>query len=61
MWASSILVSLLACMREQFEGPYKTKNAPVVLAAYGGYFLVPILLVIRMAFSPAFGSKEKLS
>ena len=61
MWAWGVFLTVLPCIREQLEGPYKTKEVPVILVAYGGYLAVPIFLMIRMAFSPAFGSdKEKL-
>ena len=47
-------------MREQIEGPYKTNNLPVIIAAYGGYIAVPVLVMIRVALTPVFGSgKEK--
>ena len=61
MWAWGTFLTLLPCIREQLQGPYKTKDVPVVLVAYGAYVAVPIFLMIRMAFSPVFGSgKEKL-
>ena len=59
MWAWGLLLSLLACMREQIEGPYKTDNVPVIVAAYGGYILIPVLVMIRMAWSPVFSSNKK--
>lgn len=62
MWAWGMVLTLLACIREQIEGPYKTNNVPVIVAAYGGYIAIPVLVMIRMFFSPVFcSSKKKLS
>ena len=61
MWAWGMFLVLLACIREELVGPYKTSNVPVVLAAYGGYVAVPLLLMLRMASAPVFGNKEKAS
>ena len=65
MWSWGMFLILLACIREQIAGPYKTSNIPVVLGAYGGYIVIPVLLMLRMAstpvFSPAADGKEKSS
>ena len=60
MWSWGLLLTLLACIREQLVGPYKTDNVPVIMAAYGGYVAIPVLLMIRMYPSPAF-AKQKTS
>lgn len=60
MWAWGMVLILLACIREQVEGPYKTSNVTVILVAYGGYIIVPLLLMIRMVSTPVFQTgKEK--
>ena len=62
MWAWGMFLVLLACIREQLEGPYKTSNLPVIAAAYGGYIIIPLLVMVRMASTPAFCTdKEKLT
>lgn len=66
MWSWGMFLILLACIREQIAGPHKTSNLPVVLGAYGGYIVIPVLLMLRMASTPVFSpddddGKEKSS
>lgn len=62
MWAWGLLLGMLAIAREQLEGPYKTENIAVIAAAYGGYAIIPVLVMIRVARAPVFhDTKQKKS
>ena len=62
MWAWGMFLVLPACIREQMVGPYKTSNPAAIIAVYGGYMVVPVLIMIRVAFTPVFHTgKQKLT
>lgn len=61
MWAWGMLLVLLACIREQMEGPYKTDNPAVIIPVYGGYIVIPVLVMIRVAPTPVFDAGKQKS
>ena len=49
-----MLLSMLVIIREQLYGPYPTKNLPLFFIAYGGYLIMPIVVMLRVARLPLF-------
>ena len=58
MWAYGVLLTMVLVMKEELYGSYPTKHALLFLAAYGGYVLVPIMVMLRVSRSPDFGTSS---
>ena len=46
-------------VREQLYGPYPTKNIQMFFLAYGGYILMPLTVMLRVAWTPVFKTNPK--
>ncbi len=46
-------------VREQLFGEHATKDVKIFLAAYGGYIMVPIIVLLRVASTPLFSDTKK--
>ena len=49
---------MVVILREEIYGPYAAKNLTLILLGYGGYVIMPILVMIRVAQAPVFSSKD---
>ena len=58
MWGTVLVFSLLVIIHEQLWGPYPTKSIKWFIIAYGGYLLVPLLVIVRVIKTPLFPNKE---
>ena len=47
---------MFVTVREELFGKYKTKDVTMFVIAYGGYILVPLLVMLRVAWMPVFSS-----
>lgn len=56
MWAYGHLLIMFVVMREELFGQYAAPNPMVIWLAYGGYIVIPILMMLRVAWTPVFTS-----
>ena len=61
MWAYGVLLIMVVVIKEELYGPYPTKHALLFLVAYGGYVLVPIMVILRVLRTPVFGTSSSSS
>ena len=54
MWGWGLLLCMAVVVREQLYGPYPTKNIQMFFLAYGGYILMPLTVMLRVAWAPVF-------
>ena len=58
MWAYGLMLSMVVVIREELYGPYPTKDVLLFSVAYGGYVLVPIMVMLRVLRTPVFGTSS---
>lgn len=56
MWGWGLLLTMVVILREEFFGKYATKDPFLFSLAYGGYMLMPLLVMLRVARTPVFGT-----
>ena len=56
MWGWGVLLTMVVILREEFFGKYATKDPFLFSLAYGGYMLMPLLVMLRVARTPIFGT-----
>ena len=59
MWGWGVLLTMSAVVMEQLYGEHSTKNTTLFALAYGGYVLVPVMVMLRVARAPVFPAKHK--
>jgi len=59
MWSTALILQLVIIFAEQFWGVYAAPHWEYIVYAYGGYFLVPILLLYRCLESSLLFPKYK--
>ena len=59
MWAYGLLLTMFVTVREQLFGKYKAPDVTMFAVAYGGYIMVPLLIMLRVACTPVFSSSAK--
>ena len=47
---------MFVTIREELFGKYAAPDRTVFAMAYGSYLIVPILVMLRVAWTPVFGS-----
>jgi hypothetical protein len=52
MWASVMMTNVTVILFEEMLGPHKTPRPGMILFANAAWFLLPILMIVRMARSP---------
>ncbi len=52
MWASVMMTNVTVILFEELLGAHKSPRPGVILAANASWFLIPILMIVRMAMSP---------
>ena len=57
MWGYGLLLTMVVVLREELYGVYRTKDTTLFFAAYGGYALMPVLIMFRVAWTPVFGKR----
>lgn len=50
--SGALFYTLSVILIEQAWGPYASHNVPLIFAAYFSYWLLPVFLTLRFAFSP---------
>ena len=50
------MLTMVVILREEFFGKYATKDPFLFSLAYGGYMLMPLLVMLRVARTPIFGT-----
>ena len=58
MWGWGLLLTMVVVLREQLYGKYATKDRLLFGLAYGGYLLMPLLIMLRVARTPVFSTKK---
>ena len=58
MWAYGVLLSMVVVVKEELYGQYRTKDVLLFSLAYGGYVLVPIMVMLRVVKAPVFSAKS---
>lgn len=58
MWSYGLLLTMGVIVKEQLYGPLPTKDVMMFLAGYGGYVVMPVIVMARVARPPVFGSKK---
>jgi hypothetical protein len=56
MWAYGLLLTMFVTVREELFGKYKAPDVTMFAAAYGGYIMVPLLVMLRVICTPVFSS-----
>jgi len=59
MWAYGLLLTMVVIVREELYGQYATPSPMMFLAAYGTYFAVPVIVMIRVARCPVFRKQKR--
>ena len=54
MWGYGLLLTMVVIVREELFGKYKSKDITIFALAYGGYILIPLLIMLRVAWTPVF-------
>ena len=49
---------MVVVLREELQGEYATKDTLLFALAYGGYILVPLSVMFRVARAPVFSSNK---
>ena len=58
MWGYGLLLSMFVVVREQLFGQYAAPDRLMFALAYGGYITIPILMMLRVAWTPVFGARK---
>ena len=58
MWGWGLLLTMVVVLREELYGKYTTKDRLLFGLAYGGYLLMPLLIMLRVARTPVFSTKK---
>lgn len=58
MWGWGLLLCMAVTVKEQLYGPYPTKNLTLFAIAYGGYIIMPLMVMLRVAWSPVFKTSK---
>ena len=58
MWGWGLLLTMVVVLREELYGKYATKDRLLFSLAYGGYLLMPLLIMLRVARTPVFSTKK---
>ena len=56
LWAYGLILTMFVVIREELFGKYAAPDRAVFAMAYGGYLLVPLLVMLRVAWTPVFAS-----
>ena len=56
MWGYGLLLTMFVTVREELFGKYKAPDVTMFAVAYGGYIMVPLLIMLRVACTPVFPS-----
>ena len=59
MWSYGLLLTMFVTVREELFGKYKAPDVTMFAAAYGGYIMVPLLVMLRVICTPVFSSSAK--
>ncbi len=54
MWGYGLLLNMVVVVRMELFGEDATPNLAMFLVAYSAYVVVPILLMLRVAWTPVF-------
>lgn len=58
MWGWGLLLTMVVVLREELYGKYATKDRLLFALAYGGYLLMPLLIMLRVARTPVFSANK---
>jgi hypothetical protein len=58
-WCGSILTILFVIVFEELFGTYSTKDVVQFSVAYGGYILVPVVILVRFWSDPVWEKNAK--
>jgi hypothetical protein len=58
MWGYGHLLIMVIVVREELFGQYAAPDPLIFALAYGGYIIIPLLMMLRVASTPVF-SKQK--
>ena len=59
MWGYGHLLVMSVVIREALFGQYAAPDHLVFFAAYGGYIIIPMLMMFRVAWTPVFKPPKK--
>ncbi len=59
MWGYGLLLTMFVIAREELFGVYRAPDVRIFAAAYGAYILIPLLVMLRVAWTPVFASQKK--
>ena len=61
MWGYGLLLTMVVVVKEELYGYYHTKDVLLFSLAYGGYVLVPIMVMLRVVRTPVFSTTSPSS
>ena len=59
LWGYGLILTMFVVIREELFGKYAAPDPMIVAAAYGGYIMVPVIVMLRVAWTPLFKTKAK--
>ena len=59
MWGWGLLICMATVVREELYGTHPTKNILMFAAAYSAFALMPVIVMLRVAFAPVFGKTKR--
>ena len=59
MWSYGLLLCMFITTREQLFGEYAAPDCTMFALAYGSYIFMPILVMLRVAWTPVFSAKKR--
>ena len=57
-WAWSLFLNMIVIVMEQLYGEYPSKNVTLLMMGYGGYMVMPMVVMARMIQTPVFGKMD---
>ena len=57
-WAWSVFLNMIVIVMEQLYGEYPSKNVTLLMMGYGGYMVIPVVVMARMIQTPVFGKMD---
>ena len=57
-WAWSLFLNMIVIMMEQLYGEHPSKNVTLLMMGYGGYMVMPMVVMARMIQTPVFGKMD---
>lgn len=58
MWGYGLLLTMFVVVREELFGQYAAPDPVIFALAYGPYIAIPLLMMLRVAWTPIFNTNK---